>query len=372
MKITEQQTKIITILKTKLENKADPKTIELIYEKEHKNKLGNIYEQLNRLLEEGIIKKISNTEYSLTVAGKNLLETKKTVREPSILFSEKDIKEFEEFSKNTECLKRLTQMTAPHLLGLEKEKLACLASAVSVNDQGTDRNRIHTLLVGPPSCGKSQLIKSIVNQLWGQYCDSNTSASGLKGRTAGDQFKPGLIQKANGSVLVCDELDKYHSQDQAGLLTAMESGIITTVKDGIKRTDETSIRVLAAANKENTIIEPLKSRFDIILQVKKLTPEEEEKLIRKRTNEWNRTTTTINPEFFKNYLQYARQQQTTLPEDRETLTAQIILERQSGKLQGKDIRQIETIYRLTLAIAKLQLKKEADIECLRTALEVLE
>jgi len=151
----------------------------------------------------------------------------------------------------------------------------------------------------------------------------------------------------------------------------MESGEIITVKENGTRTDKTQIRIMAAANKEQRILEELKNRFDIHIEVEALTTDQEKQILRMISSDWNRTQDQTTEEFLKKYMLYARQFVAKFPEDREFLIDHILREQESGSLQGKRIRKAKSIYPITLAIAKLQLKKEVDIQCLIEAIKLL-
>jgi len=370
MNLTPQQEKILRVLLTTLKNSASPAQIRDAYE-QTEGKMGNVHQQLKNMMGEGAVKRTGDSTYSITEAGIAQFNKKKTEETPNIRFTTEETAQITELAKQPDVLTTLTENFATNLIGLEKEKLACLISAVSDRDIGNYKNRIHILFTGPPSCGKSQLLKATTKQLWGFYCDSNTSAAGLRGTTAGSQFRPGIIQDSNGSSLAIDELDKFKPIDQAALLTAMQDGKTTTTKEGGERTDEAQIRVIAAANHADRIIEELRSRFDIIIDIPTITRDKEEEIIRIKTNEWNRKKDAITEELLKKYMTYARQYESKYPEDREQFYEHIIRERQTGSLQKCKMRQLESIWALTLAIAKLQLKKEVDLQCLSKAIEVL-
>lgn len=374
MTLTKQQHNILEIM-LDLKKETTPNELENIYKSRH-NEIGetSIYKQLERMVVDGLIKRIAHGRYSITEKCLFLLKKKERLREEySISFSEKEVQEFLDFSKNKNCLEILAEMLNPALLGLNKERIASLIALVSLKDVYGDRNRVTVLLVGPPSVGKTQIIKWMCHFLWGFWVESDASKASLKGTGKGYQFSEGVLQKADNSCLFVDELDKMPKRDQESLLSSIEIGAIKVDKDRVDRETPARIRVIATCNNKSLIIEQLLNRFDIQLNVKKLEEEERNKLITKRTNDWNREKLSqMGPSFLKRYLIFTNQWETRLPEDREWLNNYLLRELKYGVLQKKDPRQIEAVYRIMLAIGRLKLHPEVTIEDLKDAFDLLE
>ena len=209
--------------------------------------------------------------------------------------------------------------------------------------------------------------------LWGYFMDSSSKRSSIEGTGKGYQFSPGLLQKADNSVLFIDEIDKLTSDEQTTLLRAMESGKVDVNKDRVSRPTNARIRVVATSNNKNRLIEPLLSRFDIQIDIKQLEKEEIERLITKRFNDWNRPKTALNDDFLlKRYLMYAAQFEVKLPEDRESVALYTKNQLNWGQLQNKDIRQIESIPRLLISLAKLKLKRSPSEEDLKEIISLIQ
>lgn len=356
IELTKQQEAVLKYLKK------DPLEIK-------KSDVGNIYEVLSRLTQKGLIKRMRRGVYSITTLGKDYLNNRES-KIKSFMLTSQEIKEFEEASKE---VMKLSNSFAPNLLGLEKEKVALLLAMISSEDIEGDRHRIHVLFTGDPGCGKSSLIKEAYRNLWGFYADSDAKSAALKGTGNGYQTTEGLLSKAHNSTLFLDELDKMDRENQSSLLASMEQGFHTINKDKVVgKHVESSIRCVSTCNNIELIRDELRDRFDLVFNIKNLTPDEKSNLLRVKINDWGREKSILrSPEFLKKYLQYAKSIKTTLPEDREELVQFLTQELDSGSLQGKDVRGLETAIRLCIAIAKLQLKKEADIEDCKTAIMLL-
>lgn len=373
MTLTKQQHKLLEIM-VELERDTTPNELEIIYKSKHKEIGGNsVYKQLDRLVVDGFVKRLSHGKYGLTNKCLAILNDKEnTPQEHSIRFTEEEVKEFKEFSKLENCLDILAEMLNPALLGLQKERLAALVVLISAKDEYGDRNRVTLLLSGPPSVGKSQIIKWIYIFLWGFWIESDASQSGMKGTGKGYQFSEGILQKADNSVVLIDEIDKMNKKDQSSLLSAIETGTVKVNKDRVDRETPARVRIIATCNNKGMMVEQLLNRFDIILDVEKLSDDERNGLITKRTNDWNREKiSSKGATFLKKYLIFANQISVQLPEDREWVNNYLLHELQYGVLQAKDPRQIEAIYRIAIAIGKLKLHTEVDLEDLKKAIYLL-
>ena len=372
MTLTKQQYSILDIMMD-LKRDTTPNELENIYKGRYKE-IGDasIYKQLERLVADGLIKRLAYGRYGITEKCLMILKKKDIKEEYSITFSEEDIKEFLKFAKIDNCLELLADMVNPALLGLQKERLAALISLISAKDRHGDRNRVTVLLTGPPSVGKTQIIKFIYHFLWGFWVDSDASKSSLKGTGKGYQFSEGVLQKADNSILLVDEIDKMNKKDQEALLSAIELGIVKVDKDRVDRETPARIRVIATCNNKGQIIEQLLSRFDLQFDIKKLNEEERDRLITKRTNDWNREKLSQKgPDFLKRYLIFANQWEIKLPEDREWINNYLLHELKYGVLQNKDPRQLEAVYRVAIAIGKLRLNQEVTQEDVKKAIELI-
>lgn len=373
MSLTKQQHCILEIIKD-LDKSTTPNEIENVYKSRYKE-MGDssVYKQLERLIIDGLVKRLSHGKYGLTDKCMSLLYKKEEVsKEHSINFTEEEIKEFKEFALSENCLDALTEMLNPALLGLQKERLSALITLVSSKDQHNDRNRVTLLLTGPSSVGKSKIIEWMYHFLWGFWVENDASKSSLKGTGKGYQFSEGVLQKADNSIVYIDEIDKMTKNDQGSLLTAIELGTVKVNKDRVDRETWARVRIIATCNNKGMVIEQLLNRFDIICDVKKLSDEERDMLIIKKTNDWNREKLFgKGSNFLKRYLIFANQWETKLPEDREWIGNYLLKEINYGVLQSKDPRQVEAVYRIALAIGKLRLHPEVVLDDLKKAMGIL-
>jgi len=337
------------------------------------NKPGNIHDQLIKLTKDDFIKRVSDREYSLTEKGHAVYDKKRKRKRSIIKFTEEEVKLFHKFARDKEFYTKISESCLPKLYGMGKEKLGCILSLVSLPDIEHDRNRIHILLEGEPGCGKSTLIEGITTEYWGLFADSvRMGTSTIAGSAKGSVYKPGLVQKADMSLLAVDEIDKLNYKDQRAMLGAMSRGKVTINMDMVvdKETDA-RIRVMATSNNQSKILPELRSRFDLQFSIKKLTPEDEAIMIKNMVENWGRKKNPFTGDFMKRYLQYCNMFDSKLPEDREWIYSYLVEENRFGQLQSKDNRNKETVLRLSLAIARLRLSSVVKKEHIIKAIELL-
>lgn len=370
MPLTPQQRQILSIM-LKLGRETTPSELKSIYSEKHQEMGVGIYKQLDRMIEDGFIKRISDRHYTTTQKTKNLFEDKKTKTVFNINFTKEQIQRFVEFSQQENHLDKLAELLHPAILGLHKERLAVLAAMVSPKDEFGDRNRISVLLTGSTGVGKTKIIEYAYLNLWGFWCDWDASTASLRGVVKGSVYKEGLLQKSDNNTLFVDEIDKLPQEEQNALSQAIETGIVPVHKDMVHQETLARIRAVATSNKTSTILPNLLSRFDLIFDLKPLTDDEKERLLRKKINDWSREKGYYDVAFFKEYMNYANQFETKLPEDRDKIANYVSLELKSGSLQGRDVRGLDSAVRFSLAVAKLRLHSIVQIEDLKTAIGLI-
>lgn len=326
--------------------------------------LGNDYAPSDSTIKELVKDKyiiLKDSKYYAT----NLFEEKNT---PQITISYDKV--FRVFSKRKDLLKAIASKYAPHILGKQTEKLAVLLSLISDSD-ATNRNRIHVLLKGIPGDGKTSILYWAYKNLYGNFSDSNSTKNGLRGSTLGYMYKEGLLQKSNHSVAYIDEIDKYAPEELDACLSAMETGKVFINMGKVNMETEANTRIIATCNNEARLRKEMLSRFDLIITTKSLDEEEIEKVIENKTDKWNQDIEQEDSNFIIDYIKYVRKFASKLPKDKSSIIKLIQSERKTGALVGRDIRKIESVLRLSVALAKLKLKEVVTTEEVKEALELI-
>ena len=201
----------------------------------------------------------------------------------SIEFSQKDYQSVKDIYQSSDILSLLVHSLCPGIYGHEMIKMALLLSLFGGSSKHANlRDNIHTLIVGDPGLGKSQMLQACARVApKGIYVSGNAStSSGLTVTLVREQndfaLEPGALVLADRGCCCIDEFDKMPTQHQA-LLEAMEQQSVSVAKSGVIWSLPSRTSILAAANpiggrydkskilsRNLNMSQPLLSRFDLI------------------------------------------------------------------------------------------------------------
>ncbi len=206
-------------------------------------------------------------------------------------------------------------------------------------------------------------------------------------------LEAGALVLADRGMALIDEMEKMDKKDRRYMLESLEQQTITVAKAGINATLNTRCSVLACANprrgrfdRHEPIVEqidldpPLLSRFDLIFVVLDEPDEVRDREIAKTilTSDIETKVPKIDPEMFKKYVLYARNEikDIILDEEAEKKIMEYYINlRMKSKEQGAiaiTARQLEALRRLTEASAKVRLSKIATAEDADRAIRIFE
>jgi len=325
-------------------------------------------------------------------------------------FSPERLAEIQELGRSPDIYDRLVSSLAPSIWELEdvKKGLLCQlfgATNKSFSDKAANKVRgdINILLVGDPGVAKSQLL-TYVHRIAprGMYTSGRgSSAVGLTAYVTRDPESKDMVLESGALVLsdrgICciDEFDKMSDSARSMLHEVMEQQTVSIAKAGIIAVLNARTSVLASANPvgsrynpnmsmvENIQLPPtLLSRFDLLyLLLDRPNPETDRRLARHLVslhykNPPQRKRGIIDATLLTDYVSYARAfVQPVLSDEaaEELVEGYVDMRRMGGsrKVITATPRQLESLIRLSEALARMRLSTQVDRDDAKEALRLM-
>jgi replicative DNA helicase Mcm len=310
-------------------------------------------------------------------------------REHDAPITEDDITVFRQFVEKHEANtpNELVRMFAPGVIGHNDAKLGILRSAVNVREARHTtgfRTRIHTDLAGDPGTAKSKLAKEatkiVPNAKWvtSQHTAIKSALAIFdKDPELGTMLMLGPVPQAKNSICGINEIGSLSFEDQQHLADVLEEGQFTKTAYGRNQEIDSPTTIIATTNPEGgywdssrtpsldqvPIKSNIKDRFDqhYFFQDFKTDDECADFAAQKSEHYLNPESVEADYDFLKRYLQYAA----SLPVPKLTSESSAMLAffwRRMRKTGYASNRNLDSLYRIAQAQARLHLKEEIDIE----------
>eukprot|EP00933_Yihiella_yeosuensis_P051760 TRINITY_DN49734_c0_g1_i1.p1 TRINITY_DN49734_c0_g1~~TRINITY_DN49734_c0_g1_i1.p1 ORF type:complete len:824 (+),score=217.36 TRINITY_DN49734_c0_g1_i1:87-2558(+) len=330
-----------------------------------------------------------------------------------VYLSQQDKDRFQKISDHVgstgkrDCFDVLARCIAPGIFGNLEVKKGILLMLIGGNKKSTMegiklRGDINVCILGDPATSKSAMLK------WtSQFLPRAVFASGKSSTAAGltasvvrdndlDQEKviePGALMLADNGICCIDEFELMDQKDMVAIHEAMEQQTITLSKAGIQATLNARASILASVLPKNTYYQntqplhkncnlspPIMSRFDLFFVMQDVHDESNDALVAKHILAMHRqkeqeVAPSLSQLELQRYIRLARTFKPKIAPDSKELLVKCYKKLREDRTYvrgsaGVTVRQLESLLRLSEAIARIYLSEVVKPEHVKEAFEL--